>query len=172
MRRTMVALVAVAGLACASPAIGATTLLRLDGIGPLKLGMTRTAAVQTGWLASRHTGCPLGGPPLPIGYRLTGPNAPPGTSGNAEFDQGRLRVLSFTRGVRTAAGVVVGRTTTSQMVADYRRAGFVATAQFDSTFQGTFVNVRRRGHSASVIGGFATHTKITTLAIPAVAVCE
>ena len=50
----------------------APTTLRLDGVGPLKLGMRVTAARQTGWLAGRRTGCPLGGPPLPVTYRLSG----------------------------------------------------------------------------------------------------
>jgi hypothetical protein len=163
-----VALAALAGLA--GQAAGAT-LLRLDGIGPLHLGMTRAAAVATGWLAHRTTGCELAGPPLPVVYRFTGPRAPRGIVGDAEFDRGRLRNLSFTRGVRTAVGVRVGSTTTSDMVVRYRRAGFVASARFDHVFDGTFVTVRRpRGHV--VIGGFGAHARVTTLAIPFVPVCE
>jgi hypothetical protein len=175
MRRflAMLAAGAIAAIA-AAPAPGAGTalprLLRLDGIGPLKLGMRRADALATGWLAGRRGGCPLGGSP-PITYRLTGPRAPAGIRGVAEFDGGRLSILSFTRGVRTASGVVVGRTTPTEMVADYRRAGFGASAKFLDTFAGTFVTVTRRGHN--LIGGFApTGHPVTTLSIPVVAVCE
>ncbi|MCW3039717.1 MAG: hypothetical protein JWM31_1622, partial [Solirubrobacterales bacterium] len=151
-------------------AAAAPQTLRLDGIGPLKLGMTRTAAVRTGWLSGRGTGCPLGGPPLPITYRLRGRAAPAGVTGTAQFEGGRLRVLSFSAGVRTAAGVTVGVTTPTQMVARYRARGFAAKASFSSTFQGTFVDVTRRG--ASVIGAFAEGKRVTSLALPAVPVCD
>ena len=166
------AVIAATALAAAAPAGAATTRLRLDGIGPLKLGMTRAAAVATGWLAHRGTGCPLGGTPLPITYRFSGPGAPSGLHGTAEFDGGRLRNLSFSGGVRTATGVTVGRTTTARMVARYRSAGFAASAAFVSTFGGTFVRVRRRPGGADVIGGFARRRTVTTLAIPVVPVCE
>ena len=39
------------------------------------------------------------------------------------------------------------------MVARYRAAGFTASARYESTFQGTFVRVRR--HGRDVVGGFA-----------------
>src|SRR3954468_1395801 len=119
MKRVSSALVlaAVAGAALGVPAIAAggvsTTVVRLDGIGPLHLGMARSAALATGWLAERRPGCPLGGTP-PITYRLTGPKAPGAIRGSAEFENHRLRTLSFTRGVRTSTGVTVGRTTTAR----------------------------------------------------------
>lgn len=147
----------------------ATTVVRLDGIGPLQLGMTRTAAVATGWLAGRSSGCPLGGTP-PITYRFTGAKAPKAIKGSVEFVNGRLSAMSFTRGVRTSTGVTVGRTTTARMVARYRAAGFTASARFDRTFQGTFVRVRR--HGRDVVGGFGEGSVVTIVAIPAVAVCE
>jgi hypothetical protein len=173
-RRLLVATAAIAATAALAPvaAADAATRLRLDGIGPLRLGMPRAAAVATGWLANRSTGCPLGGTPLPITYRFSGATAPRGLHGTAEFHGGRLRALSFTGGVRTATGVTVGRTTTARMVARYRRAGFAASAQFVSTFGGTFVRVRRRPGGADVIGGFARRRTVTMLAIPAVPVCE
>jgi hypothetical protein len=161
-----VALIASGGQAAAAP------LLRLDGIGPLHLGMTRADAVETGWLAHRTTGCPLGGLPLPVLYRFTGPSAPSGIDGSAEFDRGVLRGLSFNGGVRTRVGVVAGQTTTADMVSRYRNAGFRAAARFESTFQGTFVTVRRRAHGRQVLGGFAVHGVVRTLGIPFVPVCE
>jgi hypothetical protein len=175
MRRLnpVLALAAVAGAALVVPANAAgppsTTVLRLDGIGPLQLGMTRTAALATGWLAERRSGCPLGGTP-PITYRFTGPKAPRAINGSAEFENNRLSTMSFTRGVRTSTGVTVARTTTARMVTRYRAAGFTASARFESTFQGTFVRVRR--HGRDVVGGFADGRVVTIVAIPAVAVCE
>jgi hypothetical protein len=173
-RRTAV-IVALAVVLVATATAGqaaAATRLRLDGIGPLRLGMTRSAAVATGWLAHPRGGCPLGGTPLPVVFRFDGPRAPRGLRGDAEFERGRLRDLSFTRGVRTAVGVVGGRTTTADMVARYRIAGFMATSRFDTIFGGTFVTVRRRPHHPQVIGGFGAHRVVTTLAIPAVPVCD
>ena len=175
MRRlsSVLVLAAVAGAALGVPATTAggasTTVLRLDGIGPLHLGMTRSAALATGWLAERRPGCPLGGTP-PITYRLTGPKAPGAIKGSAEFENHRLSTLSFTRGVRTSTGVTVGRTTTARMVARYRAAGFAASARFESTFQGTFVRVIR--HGRDVVGGFADGKVVTIIAIPAISVCE
>ena len=147
MRRLSPALglAALAGAVLWAPATAAggpaTTVLRLDGIGPLHLGMTRTAALE-----------------------------PKAIMGSAEFADGRLTTLSFTRGVRTSTGVTVGRTTTARMVARYRAAGFTASARFVSTFQGTFVRVRR--HGRDVVGGFGEGSVVTIVAIPAVPVCE
>ena len=170
MRRRTSGLVIV--LACllgpASAADAATTLLRLDGIGPLKLGMTRTAAVKTGWLADRAPGCELASP-RPITYRFTGPKAPRGLRGSAQFDRGRLSTVSFSRGVRTRVGVRIG-TATGQMVSKYRAAGFSASARFSPTFAGTFVTVKR--HGDQVLGAFAKGGHVKNLAIPAVPVCE
>lgn len=166
-------LAALVGAALWTPATAAggpaTTVLRLDGIGPLHLGMTRTAAVATGWLAGRSPGSPLSGTP-PITYRFTGAKAPRAIKGTAEFAGNRLTALSFTRGVRTSTGVTVGRTTAARMVARYRAAGFTASARFESTFQGTFVRVRRHGHD--VVGGFADAGAVTIVAVPTVSVCE
>ncbi|HEX6621927.1 MAG TPA: hypothetical protein VF024_19845, partial [Solirubrobacteraceae bacterium] len=109
MRRLSPALglAALAGAVLWAPATAAggpaTTVLRLDGIGPLHLGMTRAAALGTGWLAGRRPGCPLGGTP-PITYRFTGAKAPKGIKGSMEFVNGRLSTMSFTRGVRTTTG--------------------------------------------------------------------
>lgn len=166
-----VALLAVT-LVAAAPAASAsaTTLLHLDGIGPLRLGMSRTAAVATGWLSNRAAGCELASP-RPITYQLAGRRAPNGLRGVAEFDSGKLTDLSFTRGVRTATGVRVRQTTTARMVARYRAAGFLASATFVDTFSGTFVRVRRR-NGRDVLGAFAQGRVISTLAIPAVPVCE
>jgi hypothetical protein len=172
-RLALLALTAVtaAVIVPAVPAGAASgTVLRLDGIGPLQLGMTRVAALDTGWLAGRRAGCPLAGPPVPITYGVSGSKAPRGIRGVAEFRFGRLRTLSFTRGVRTTAGVAVGKTTPARMVSRYRSAGFTASSAFVDTFGGTFVTVKRRGRL--ILGGFAERGVVTTLAIPAVATCE
>jgi hypothetical protein len=149
----------------------ATTLLRLDGVGPLNLGMTRTAAVDTGWLAHRGRGCELGGPPIPITYRLAGRRAPSGLAGSVQFDRGHLSNVTVTAGARTAVGVLVGHTTAVGMGRLYRRAGFAAHVHADSVFQTTFVDVTRaNGHFA--IEGATTGRKVTVLGVPALELCE
>ena len=170
--RCIVAVLALALAIATSSATGSTTptRLRLDGIGPLHLGMTRQAALATGWLAHRSPGCELAGPPRPIAYRVNGPNAPKGVLGTAEFTGNRLRALAFTGGVMTAVGIEVGHSTAPQMVTRYRAAGFTAGSHYDATFQETFVTVRRGGRQR--IGGLAEHETIDVLAIPAVTVCE
>lgn len=168
-RRTSgLVVVLVCLLAPASSAGAATTLLRLDGIGPLKLGMTRAAAVKTGWLAHRAPGCELVSP-RPVTYLFTGFKAPSGLRGSAQFERGRLRVLSFSGGVRTGVGVRIGAPT-GRMVSKYRHAGFAASSMFSSVFAGTFVTVKRRGDQ--VLGAFAKGGHVKNLAIPAVTVCE
>lgn len=132
--------------------------------------MTRSAALATGWLADRTSGCELGGPPLPIDYAFTGPKAPAAVKGTAEFTRGRLTSMAFSRGVTTTKGVRVGVSTIARMVAAYRSAPFHASSRFDSTFVGTFVTVRRG--SRTVMGGFAEKKIVTVIGIPFVPVCE
>ena len=172
MRRRTSGLVVV--LLCllgpASTAGAATTLLRLDGIGPLKLGMTRAVAVKTGWLADRAPGCELASP-RPITYLFTGPKAPGGLRGSAQFDRGRLSVVSFSGGVRTRVGVRIGAPTV-RMVSKYRNAGFAASSMFSPVFAGTFVSVQRERGGRQVLGAFAKGGHVKNLAVPAVPVCE
>ncbi|MEV4419853.1 hypothetical protein AB0L40_07745 [Patulibacter sp. NPDC049589] len=178
MRATRPALALLAGAATVAAIGGPTgpaaagpapTTVTAQGAGPLKLGMTRTAAVKTGWLSGRGTGCPLGGPPLPITYVLHGPKAPKALRGTAQFDGGKLTVLTFGKGVRTDQGVTVG-TTSSRMVSRYRAAGFTAKAERSELFGGTFVTVTEGGKD--VIAGFAEKGRITQLGLPAIPVCE
>jgi len=168
MKRLLLVLALAALLA--APAQGAT-LLRLDGIGPLKLGMSRSAGLDTGWLSNRMTGCELGGKPYPIGYNLKGSQAPNGIEGVAEFTSGTLRTMTFRGGVRTATGVVPGKTTWAGMVRRYRDAGFKANARYDTTFAATFVTVRRPS-GKRVLGGFADGKVVNAIGIPYVPVCE
>jgi hypothetical protein len=164
----LAAIVAALLVSEAAPAASGTTVLRLDGVGPLHLGMTRAAAVKTGWLAGRGKGCELGGDP-PITYRFTGAKAPRGLSGSVEFADGRLKALSFSRGVRTVTGVKIG-TTTARTVTRYRDAGFTASSEYVDTFGGSFITVKHRGRQ--VLGGFAERGRVSILAVPFVSVCE
>lgn len=166
--RTVLSLTVAALLLVPSAASAGTTALRLDGVGPLRLGMSRAAAVESGWLSNRARGCELRRP-VPITYRLAGAKAPSGLRGTAEFNGGKLTGLSFTRGVRTATGVTVG-TTTARLVAAYRQAGFQASSEYVDTFQGTFGTVKRDGRD--VLGSFAEGSRTTMLAIPRLSVCE
>ncbi|MGZ4184015.1 MAG: hypothetical protein ACXVUE_19645 [Solirubrobacteraceae bacterium] len=115
-----------------------------------------------------RAGCELVSP-RPVTYRFTGPKAPGGLRGSAQFDRGRLSAVSFSRGVRTRVGVQVG-TPTARMVSKYRQAGFAASSMFSSTFAGTFVSVKRG--SRQVLGAFATGGHVRNLAVPAVPVCD
>lgn len=172
MKRLALALTLPLAVLLAAPAQGAT-LLRLDGIGPLKLNMSRLASLDTGWLGDRSTGCKLGGKPYPITYRFTGAEAPAGIDGSAEFNRGKLTNLSFNGGVRTATGVVPGKTSVTSMVTRYRNAGFKVSARYDTTFVGTFVTVKRKGGGDAVMTGFADRKKpVGILGIPYVPLCE
>ncbi len=149
---------------------GSSPVLRLDGIGPLRLGMSRAEAVATGWLSDPGPGCELGGPPLPVVYRLKGPKAPAGIVGTAEFDRGTLRVFAFSAGVRTSFGVAVPGGTVGDLLKRARAAGLSATSAYDETFAGRFVTVNRGGKQ--VLGAFADQSGIATIAVPYVPVCE
>jgi hypothetical protein len=145
-------------------------VLRLDEIGPLRLGMSRAEAVATGWLSDPGPGCELAGPPLPVVYKLKGPKAPPGIAGTVEFDRGTLRVMAFSAGVRTTFGVAIPGGTVNDLVKRARAAGLSATSTYDQTFAGRFVTVNQKGKQ--VLGAFATQSAIETIAVPYVPVCE
>jgi len=146
------------------------TTLRLDGIGPLKLGMSRTAALKTGWLAHRGKGCELQGPSLPVTYTFTGAKAPKGLEGTVQFTGDKLDNVAISKGASTAAGVTIG-TSTKTMVARYKAEGMTVKSSFETTFGGTFVTVERKGNL--VLGAFAEKGKaISVLGLPFVGVCE
>jgi hypothetical protein len=145
-------------------------VLRLDGVGPLRLGMSRAEAVATGWLSDPTPGCELAGQPLPVVYKLKGPKAPAGIVGTVEFDRGTLRVFAFSAGVRTAFGVAVPGGTVGDLLKRARAAGLSATSIYDATFAGRFVTVNRGGQQ--VLGAFADQSAISTIAVPYVRVCE
>ena len=159
------ALLAPSGAQAASP-----QTLRLDGVGPLALGMSRADAVATGWLSDRGRGCPLGGRPYPVTYRLRGAEAPRGLAGGVEFQDGRLAVMSFRRGVRTEAGITVAKTRLSRFVSAYDALGFDASSAFSATFDGTFAMAEDDG--VPVLGAFGRSKVVQELAIPYVPVCE
>ncbi len=158
----------VLGVRFPSAVSAAPTTLRLDGIGPLKLGMTRASAERTGWLSHRSRGCEVASP-VPVAYRLDGRRAPKALAGSAEFSAGRLTSLSFRAGVRTALGVRIG-SRSSTLLSRYRGAGFTASSRYDATFGVTFLTVERRNRQR--LGALASSGRVTQLAVPAVPVCE
>jgi hypothetical protein len=145
-------------------------LLRQDGVGPLRLGMTRAAALATEWLAHRGKGCPLGGPPVPITYTIDVRSAPRRIRGVVHFVRGKLVHMAFSAGVSTAVGVIVGESTVAEMVSRYRKAGFQVTRRFEPPFQATFVTVTHNGEA--VVGGFASKNVIELLSIPRTQGCD
>lgn len=168
-RRIVIAVVATGALLTATAAASAAApLLRLDGVGPVKLGMTRAAAVSTGWLAHRALGCELASP-RPVVFQFDGPTAPAGLKGSASFVGGTLTNISFRKGVRTRLGIRPGVSTTGAMVRAYRRGGFWVTNVFDATFQARFVTATRGGRSIAAVGSTSV---IDAISIPRVEVCE
>lgn len=165
-----VAVAAITGAIGAPPAASAAppTTLRVDGVGPLTLGMTRASAVRTGWLSHRSSGCEVASP-VPVTYRLDGAKAPKALNGSAEFLRGRLRTLTFGGGVRTPVGVRVG-STSADLLSRYRAAGFTATSRYDEQFEATFLTVKRR--QRQMLGALAANGRVTQIALPAVRVCE
>ncbi len=156
-------------LLAVAPASAAVTTLRLDGIGPLELGMTRANAVKTGWLSNRSAGCELASP-RPVVYQLRGAKAPTGLRGSVEFAGGKLTNVSVTRGAKTPLGIRPNVSTPAGMVKAYRRAGFDAVAKYEDTFQATFVTVKKDGEQ--VLSGFATGKRLSVLSLPFTSTCE
>jgi hypothetical protein len=163
------AVLLAAGSAAANGS-GSGQVLRLNGIGPLHLGMTQAEAVATGWLAKPTTGCELAGTPLPVVYNLTGPKAPAGIKGIVEFNRGTLRVFAFSAGVKTTFGIAIPGSTANELVNRARAAGLSATSTYDKVFDGRFVTVKQNGKQ--VLGAFAPKSAIATIAVPYVPLCE
>lgn len=142
--------------------------LRLNGIGPLTLGMTRPAAVATGWLANPGPGCELSGPNRKV-YDFTGPQAPAGLVGSASFTDGKLVNINFRKGVQTHVGVRPGVSTRPAMVAAYRQAGFTVRDRFEPVFQTRFITAKRGGRSVEAT---TRAGKVYQLSIPLIEVCD
>lgn len=158
----------VVALTATAAGNAATPLMRLNGTGPVKLGMTRAAAVSTGWLAHKTLGCELASP-RPVVFQFNGPKAPAGLKGSASFVGGRLVNISFRSGVRTRLGIRPGVSTTGAMVRAYRQGGFRVTNVFDPVFQARFVTATRGGRSIAAVASSAV---IDTIAVPRIEVCE
>jgi hypothetical protein len=159
--------------ACGADPPAAAPVLRLDGIGPLKLGMSGAAALKTGWLDTRKPtpGCQLAPPPHSKIYRLSGPRLPAGVKGSAEIGGGKLITLVLDAGVATDTGVKLGTSTVTEMTAAYRKAGFEVDAAPDEVFQTTFVNVVK--DKRMVLAGSAPDSEtIESLATPTFMLCE
>lgn len=91
----------------ASPA-AAVPLLRLDGIGPLMLGMSEADAEATGWLSNRSAPwCPFAGTEDPT-WDLAGPSAPAGVDGYLIFREGEIDQVVIRSGTTTDEGIGAG----------------------------------------------------------------
>jgi hypothetical protein len=154
------------------------TTIRFDGIGPLRIGMTRDEVRATGWFRSTSTSytCFTNPLPLPTFASPDGPRAAPGATLTAYFrgGDGTLTHIMFANGARTALGIRPGLSTGLQMVAAYRRAGFTVRTSFHSEYNGTFVDVVRRGRV--VMTGLAPRRlgdriPLMTVAIPTYFTC-
>lgn len=158
--------------AAAVPASAATPRLRLDGIGPLTLGMTTSQAVATGWLATPQPGCELESP-RPVGYSLRGSSAPAGLRGSVIFRSGRLSEVIVDKGARTITGVRPGVTTARAMIVAYRRAGYWVTSVYEPVFQTRFITARRGGKTiVGIAPGISTAKVVGSLGVPGITACE
>lgn len=168
MTRASIAIVLLPCLVVSQAAGARAPVLRLNGIGPLSLGMSRPTAIATGWLANRSLGCELASP-RPVVYSLTGPRAPRGIAGSVSFVGEKLVSVSIRRGAQTGLGIAPGRSTVRAMVATYRSHGFRVTNRYEATFQARFVTASRAGQT---IGAVASKSTIDSLGIPHIDVCE
>lgn len=148
------------------------TTIRLDGIGPLRLGMTRRAATATGWLRSSSETCNDRAGALPQVMRADGPRAAPAVNLSAYFRSGangKLTHLMFSGGARTELGIRPGVSTAAQMIARYRRAGFAVRSSYSRDYGGTFVEARRHGKlvmTGLAPGRVGARRALTIVAIP------
>ena len=160
----------IASLALITSPATASTILDLDGLGPVKLGMDENAVISTGWIGDKSDGCELASPP-PSTYTFSGDSAPAGVTGTLTFTDGALESIVVTRGAQTALGIAPRRSTARTMVRRYRAAGFRVRSQYVRTFGGTFVTVRQG--TRPVLAGFARRGKpLSYLGIPFLPVCE
>ncbi len=156
----------------AAPAIAAPPRLRLNGIGPLKFGMTVAQAQATGWIANRTPGCELQSP-RPVGYDLTGPSAPAGLRGDVTFVRGKLVNVAVDKGATTITNVRPGVTTAARMARAYRQAGYWVTSDYEPVFQARFITATRGGKTiVGIAPGFSTAKVVTSLSVPFANVCE
>lgn len=168
-RLVTLALTSALLLLLAAPALAARTTVRNNGIGPLKIGMKRSAALKTGWLSGRAPGCELA-IPAPITYQLNGPDAPAPIEGSAEFNRHRLTSLVFSKGVKTKTKVIPGRTSIRRAASLLRRGGYKARTRYDDTFQVTFLTATRKRRQR--FGGYAEKRRLQVLGVPYVPLCE
>lgn len=170
--RTIVGLTAAVTVVMTATASAATPRLRLNGIGPLTIGMTKSQALATGWIANQQLGCELASP-RPRVLDFTGPNAPAGLQGSVSFQRGTLTDITIARGAITRTGVQPGVTTARRMIRAYRDAGFVVTSRFDPVFQARFTTAYRGGKT--IVGlslGSSRNRVLRSVSVPFVPLCE
>ena len=84
-------------------------LLAGDGLGPLRLGMSRSDALDSGWLGEPQETCSdmIGGGAAPgeYAYMLDGPQAPEGLSGSVEISDDEITTIGVSKSVAMPNGV-------------------------------------------------------------------
>ncbi len=155
------------------------TTLRFDGIGAIRLGMTRNAAYKTGLIRSHSDTCLDGKKPLPVSYGSDGSRAAPGSRFTSYFKggrNGRLTHILAIAGVRTELGIRPGVSTASEMIKVYRRARYTVRTRTRPDFAGvTFVDVLTRGRvvmTAVTNGTARSKAPLVGIAIPSYFDCR
>jgi hypothetical protein len=160
-----------------STAVPSTTSTTLDvveplqlteaGLGALAIGMSTSAASDTGLIGALGPGCELAGP---------GQQAAPlqgGVTGLATFDGGTLSAISVRGGVSTAAGIHVD-SSLADVQAAYGSDGYVVSVD-DSTiemFGIAIVTITKNGQPAFGMTLDPVTQTVTGMATPNIQFCE
>ncbi|MSO79999.1 MAG: hypothetical protein EXQ79_10425 [Acidimicrobiia bacterium] len=137
------------------------------GLGALTIGLSTSAASDTGLIGSIGPGCELAG---------TGQQAAPlqgGVNGSATFDAGALSAISVVGGASTAAGISVG-SSLSDVQSAYSADGYSVSVD-DSTvdiFGIRLVTVTKNGQPAFGMTLDPATNAVTGMATPSIQFCE
>ncbi|MGQ0519549.1 MAG: hypothetical protein ACT4PX_00175 [Actinomycetota bacterium] len=151
--------------AAATPTTGVPTL-GLDGIGALRLGMSRAAAEQTRMLGPVGPACELSG--------TTGADLLPPLEGSVEFGpDGRLESINLRAGATTAEGVAPTASLDEVRQAYDGRNGFTLTRD-DSPAEvfGIFLEEASKGDASYTFDFDVGSSKASSVSVPAPAFCD
>lgn len=153
-------------------AAGATTTtavvptLGLDGIGALRLGMSRAAAEETKMLGPVGPGCELSG--------TTGADLLPPLEGSVDFGpDGKLESINLRAGATTAEGVAPTATLDQVRQTYDGRNGFILTRD-DGTAEvfGIFLVEVSKGEASYTFDFDVGSSKASSVSVPAPAFCD
>lgn len=153
-----------------SPAQPSLTL-GLDGIGPLKIGMSESAAENTGWLSDRQVPwCPFASETDPS-YQLEGPEAPAELDGLVIFMEGSLNQIVVRAGAATGEGIGIGTSTLDDLTEAYGTRGYQVDSYSRFEDYDDFATVNR-GDETHLMAALGSGGEISLLGVPHLSVCD